>query len=479
MAHFYFIGIAGTAMASVAVALRQIGHEVTGSDAGVYPPMSDQLAAAGIPYTQGWSAEALHAWRDALPDDVEAEVVVGNAVSRGNPEVEVVLDARLPHTSLAALVGRELIGGRPSVVVTGTHGKTTTTALTAWVLEAAGRAPGFLVGGVPGNFGQGCRAAAPRGVFVTEGDEYDTAFFDKRSKFVHYRPTIAVINNIEFDHADIFPSLEDVVRSFRQFVTIIPSNGLLFWNGDDPVAARVVEQARTKVESFGFGDGCTWRIANVEQLCTSTAFDLLHDGCVEGRYCTPLHGDFNLRNTLAAILVARSLGVPQADIQRGLSSFRSVKRRMEVIGEPGGVTVIDDFAHHPTAVRLTLAALRQRHPGRRVWALFEPRSNTSTRRIFQEEFVEALAVADCVIIGAVNRPDRYAADEMLDTDALVDRLRELGRMALCIREPERIAAEVAAQARPGDVVAILSNGSFGGVHVMVLAGLAATLSPSR
>jgi UDP-N-acetylmuramate: L-alanyl-gamma-D-glutamyl-meso-diaminopimelate ligase len=470
--HRYFIGIGGTAMASVAVALSGAGNVVTGSDKSVYPPMSDILRGSGITYEQEFRAyNVIQAAERASRDKAEFEVVVGNAVGRGNPEVEIVLDRKLPHTSLASLVGRELIGTRKSVVIAGTHGKTTTTSLTTWLLETAGRNPGFMVGGVPENFGCGCRKAPEGGVFVTEGDEYDTAFFDKRSKFVHYRPDIAVINNVEFDHADIFDSLADVIKSFRQFVNLVPSSGLLLYNGDDKVAAELSCRAHAPVASFGLGEDCIWRADGIMPDNEGTVFTVYHMGGMFGRFRSPLAGEFNVQNALAAIAACHTLDCSVDEIQKGLDGFLNVKRRMQVLGEPNGVLVIDDFAHHPTAVAATLNALRSRYPGRRLWALFEPRSNTSTRRVHQNEIAQALSIADLVVIGAVNRPERYSADQVFDVTKAIADIEALGREARHEPDPDAMSRFVIRHARPGDVVALLSNGAFGGAHRKILDGL--------
>ena len=512
----YFIGIGGTAMAGMAAALAKAGWTVTGSDAGVYPPMSDFLATHGIRYFETFSEANLRdlgfpifdsgsaypftaersfpevlpaggrsrfsdlGGRARFPDSgfgaSQPLIVIGNAVGRGNPEVEAVLRCKLPHTSLAAFAGEECITGRTSLVVTGTHGKTTTAALAAWVLDAAGRAPGFLIGGIPVNFGEGCRPAAAAGIFVSEGDEYDTAFFDKRSKFVHYRPDILIINNIEFDHADIFASIDEIARSFRQVVNLVPDNGLIFVNGDDPRACDVAAGAHTRVERFGLGDDNDWRAVQVEQRNGEMRFAVEHrDGASlqAFRYALPLSGEFNVRNALGVIAAASALGLSAHEIQSGLSTFRSVRRRMEVIAETGGITVIDDFAHHPTAVRETLAALRSRYPGRRLWALFEPRSNSTTRNIFQNELADAFIDADCVIIGAVHRPERYAPGDSLDSGLLLRELADRGIRAFDIPVVDEMVALVLSEARRGDVIALLSNGRFGGAHAKLVHGVGA------
>ena len=465
MNHYYFVGIAGTAMASVAGALKSLGHHVSGSDRGVYPPMSDFLASQGIPYSEDFDAVHIRETADANRDTV---FVIGNAMSRGNPEVEEILDHRLSFTSLAALVGTTLLKGRTSIVVAGTHGKTSTASLAAWALESAGFEPGFLIGGIANNFAEGCRPGREGSVFVTEGDEYDTAFFDKRSKFIHYRPDIAIINNIEFDHADIFSTIDDVVRTFRHFVNLIPRNGLLLVNGDDMLAVGIARQAYTDTHTFGFGEDCSWRATEMRSEKGRTRFTVRTtvDGGrdMEGTYEIPLTGSFNVRNALAVVAVCARFGVPKDRIAQGFSTFLGVKRRMEIIAERNGITVIDDFAHHPTAVRETLKAVADAYPERRVWALFEPRSNTTTRNIFQQELAGAFDDADVVIIGAVNRPERYRNDELLSTDDLIADLQSRGIFARHIPDAAEMADIVLHESREGDVIVLLSNGSFGGAR---------------
>ncbi len=464
MKDFYYIGIAGSAMANAAAAMKEEGHHISGSDDGVYPPMSSFLEAQRIPYHGTFDAAHV----TALPD--ETVVVIGNALSRGNPEVEAVLNRKLHYTSLAALVGDEMIAGRTSLVIAGTHGKSTTSALAAWVLESAGHRPGFLIGGIPENFGCGCRPAAPGGVFVTEGDEYDTAFFDKRSKFVHYHPDIAVINNVEFDHADIFDSLDHVKRSFRQFVNLIPGNGLLLVNGDDPNAMEIAAGAHCRVRTFGVGQLCDMQARDIRLADGRTAFTVFsRREESEQRYAIPMAGEFNVRNALAVIASALELGLSDAQIQQGFDSFRSIKRRMEVIAESNGITLIDDFAHHPTALQLTLTALRERYPGRRLIACFEPRSNTTTRNIYQKEITDALALADVAVIGAIDRPHRYSEDERLSPPRIAEQLTLLGRTARAIPDPAEMVEWVASVMQSGDVIALCSNGKFGGAHQQLTA----------
>ena len=462
MSSIYFLGIGGTAMASVAVALSHAGHAITGSDTQLYPPMSTYLDDHNIRYFSGFSEENL---LSASPD----VIVVGNAISRGNPELEYALDHRLELVSMPELVRHHLIAKNTSIVVTGTHGKTTTTSLVAWLLEHGGLKPGFLVGGIPENFSIGCRASgqSEAGFFVTEGDEYDTAYFDKRSKFLLYRPDIAIINNIEFDHADIFNSLEDIKRSFRLFVNLLPRNGTLLVNGDDPVAVEVASKAFCRVERFGLTEESEWSARNISTDREASSFDLYHEGELLGNIRVPLFGNYNIMNTLAAIAAASHTGLPFHAIMRGTPLFLRPKRRMEIIGTfPRNITLVEDFAHHPTAIRVTLEALSDFYAGRRIVTCFEPRSNTTTRNIFQQEMSECFGPASIVVMGKVHRPERYLPEECLDTARLKEELQNQGKTVFLAGKnpenyPDDIVAFLESQLLDGDVVIVLSNGSFG------------------
>jgi UDP-N-acetylmuramate: L-alanyl-gamma-D-glutamyl-meso-diaminopimelate ligase len=463
MSSIYFIGIGGSAMASVAVALSHMGHAVTGSDVQLYPPMSTWLESHNIRYFKNFSGENLES---SSPD----LVVVGNAISRGNPDLEYALDHHMELISMPDLVSRELIGNHTSIVVSGTHGKTTTTSLTAWLLESGGLLPGFLIGGIPENFGDGCRPSglSETGFFVTEGDEYDSAFFDKRSKFLLYRPDIAIINNVEFDHADIFESLEDIKKSFRLLVNLVPSNGLLIVNGDDPVAMEVAAKAFCRVETFALNEQADWMATDLITEENGTSFTIVHDGESIGRAGVPLFGNHNIMNSLAATAAATSAGVSIEAIIRGLNTFKRPKRRMELVGDYAGeITLIEDFAHHPTAIRLTLGAIGNRYPGRRIVACFEPRSNTTSRNIFQHELSECFDDALVVVIGKVNRPERYAPEERLDTALLCRELEAKGKRIFAAGTdddyPEDIVRFIEAERQSGDIVVLLSNGSFSGL----------------
>lgn len=474
--HIHFIGVGGTAMGSVAIACRMQGHRVTGSDGPIYEPMKSLLDGAGIELFVGYDDGRLC---DLHPD----LIVIGNAISRGNPELEYVLNERWAYTSMAELVGRLFIDRNTSIVCCGTHGKTTTSSIAAWLLEHGGFQPGYLIGGVPGNFDRGCRITphdlhnSRAGVFVTEGDEYDTAFFDKRSKFVHYKPQIAIINNLEFDHADIYDSVDAIVRSFRQMVRIIPNNGVALVNADDNRAMLTVQQAPCSVETVGVNETAFWLISNVRSEGGSTVWTLHRDNEYYGEFSMPMPGMHNVRNATMAIAATFHAGMQPAEQVAALTAFIPPKRRLEELCTWNGATVIDDFAHHPTAIAGTIAALQQKYPGRTIHAIFEPRSNTTTRNFFQHELADCFRGASSVWLGPVNRPERYAENERLDTDLLVKELSNLGiaghalaselaadkEWGLVIREQLRYVVA------PGDVVAILSNGDVGNLRKLLSA----------
>ena len=450
----HFVGICGTAMASAAAALKEKGFAVTGSDQNVYPPMSTFLEERQIATLSGY-AESNLAHRPDL-------VVIGNAISRGNPEAELTLEKKLRYCSLPELLKEFFIRGKRSLVVSGTHGKTTTTSLLAWMFECNGFNPSFLIGGIPANLGQGARFT-DSDWFIIEGDEYDTAFFDKRSKFVHYLPEVAIVNNLEFDHADIFDNLASIQTAFRRFINLIPRNGLLLANGDDPNLAPLLGVKHCPVRRFGLGEGNDVRATGLEFFADSSAFTV-----GEGRFSIPLTGELNVRNALAVIACARHCGLKDGQIQAGLDSFKGVKRRMEVKGEAGGIAVVDDFGHHPTAIRETVKALRVKFPGRRLWAIFEPRSNTTRRKVFQAELGEALALADASIIAQVARLELLAPEDRLDPDKLIQFLRDQGKPALYLPDADAIVEAIGNAVQRGDVVCVFSNGGFGGIHDKLL-----------
>lgn len=450
----HFIGIGGTAMASVAAAMQDRGFRVSGSDLNVYPPMSDFLAERRITVQQGY-AEAHLAHRPDL-------VVIGNAISRGNPEAEAVLEHKLRYISLPELLKEFFIRGRRSLVVTGTHGKTTTTSLLAWVFEHAGLNPSFLIGGIPRNLGQGARFTDSPW-FIIEGDEYDTAFFDKRSKFVHYLPEVAIINNLEFDHADIFPALADIQLAFKRFINLIPRNGLLLANGDDPNLADLLRITHCPVKCFGLNTPNEVHASGLALHPDHSEFQL---GDV--RFSIPLVGELNVRNTLAVVACARHCGLSDPVIQSAFNLFKGVARRMDVRGDAGGITVVDDFGHHPTAIRETLRALRVRFPGRRLWAVFEPRSNTTRRNVFQQELVDALERADRIVVAEIARLEQLRPEDRLNPDRLMQDLRLAGKPAAYLPNADAIVEHLLSNARPEDVVCVFSNGGFDGIHGKLL-----------
>jgi len=458
----HFVGIGGTAMAAVAAALKAQGRRVTGSDQGVYPPMSDFLKARDIEVSTPYAASHL----DGAPD----HIVIGNAISRGNPEVERALAERMSFVSLPELVYQTVLRRTRNLVVTGTHGKTTTASLLTWILESSGRKPSFLIGGIAENLGEGARFTD--GEFtVVEGDEYDSAFFDKRSKFIHYAPEIAIFNNLEFDHADIFDSLDAVKKTFLHFVRLVPNNGLAIINGDEPNLQQVTEFPHCPKRTFGFSESCDATISIEKPDGLEGAKFRLGDTV----FSSPLYGDFNVRNASAAILAARTIGVSDAEIQEALSSFRGIKRRMTIRGEVRGVTVIDDFAHHPTAIRETLVTLKSRFPGRKIIAAFEPRSNTTRRRRFQSELAEALSEAHVAFIGNVARIDQIPEGERLDIYQLSQDIQSTGALAEAIDDTDLIVQKITGLAQEGDVIAVLSNGGFDGIHEKLIEGLGASV----
>lgn len=462
--HYHLIGICGTAMASLAGMLLARGHKVTGSDQNVYPPMSTQLEALGIEIIRGYRAENT---------EVNADItIVGNAISRGNPELEAVLDQRLRYTSQAQVVQDEFIRGRRSLVVAGTHGKTTTTSLAAWICEAGGLNPSFLVGGIVQNFEASFRVT-DSDYFVIEGDEYDTAYFDKKPKFMHYLPEIAIVNNIEFDHADIYDDIDDIKWEFSRLMNLVPGSGRLIAGIDSPIVGEVLAEMDgklfTKVETFGLSDMAKWQARYIDHSGEKTRFTVFREGNAFGEFETSLLGEFNVRNCLAVIIAADAWGISNEQIQKGLDTFLSVKRRMEVRGVVGGVTVIDDFAHHPTAVEETLKALRTKYPTNRLIAVFEPRTWSSRLATFQEPYSKAFGYADRVIIaGVYNTAKASELGKVLDVNELVDDLNLRGKRAESFPDADSIIDHLVPELAKDDVVAIMSNGAFGGIHGKLL-----------
>jgi len=444
-------------MASVAAALQERGFKVTGSDENVYPPMSNFLQEKGITVKEGYHAEN-------IPADADV-VVIGNAMKRGNPEVEAVLNRKLFYLSLPEVLKNYFLRGRHNLVVTGTHGKTTTTALLAWIMEKVGRNPGYLIAGLPKNFGQGARLNDSK-YFVIEGDEYDTAFFDKRSKFIHYLPELLIVNNIEFDHADIFKDLDEIKLSFRRLLNIVPQNGMVLLNGDDPNCVEVAKDCLAQMVEVGFSKNCAQRIREVASSSEGSSFRL-----GEETFEIPLIGEFNVRNAAMAVMAARFYDVPTARINSALKGFAGVTRRLEVRGEVRGVKVIDDFGHHPTAVAHTLEALRHSYRGQRLWAVFEPRSNTTRRAVFQEQFPEAFKFADGVFISQVAKLEQIPENERLNPERVVAAIAKDGRHAFYERNADAIVDRIVPMLRPKDVVVVFSNGGFDNIHEKLLTRL--------
>jgi UDP-N-acetylmuramate: L-alanyl-gamma-D-glutamyl-meso-diaminopimelate ligase len=457
----HLIGICGTAMATLAALLKSKGFDVRGSDQNVYPPMSDFLEQQGITLLQGYRPEHITADLDL--------VVVGNAISRGNPELEEVLDRKIRYCSLPEAVRDHFLWASRAVVIAGTHGKTTTTALTGWLLADGGADPSLLVGGIAENFEGSFRIGGGR-EFVLEGDEYDSAFFDKTAKFLKYLPDIAVVGNVEYDHADIYPDMDAIRLAFQRFVNLIPRRGLLLLGADDSEAMALRSRAHCRVETFGLTDGADWQAHDLQIQEMSTRFSVRRRGVPDGTFEVPLLGAYNVRNALAAIAVGAAVGLSTDTMAASLRRFKGVRRRLEHRGTVGGVAVYDDFAHHPTAIAETLSGVRSAYPGRRIWAIFEPRSATSCRRVFQAEFVRALSTADRVILPQVFRstlPD----DERLSPEQLVGQLEAAGVDARYIPRTDDIVRTVARESREGDLVVVMSNGGFDDIHQKLLAAL--------
>jgi UDP-N-acetylmuramate: L-alanyl-gamma-D-glutamyl-meso-diaminopimelate ligase len=458
--HIHLIGICGTAMASLAGMLRLEGHTVTGSDAAAYPPMSDLLDTLGIPVMEPYAEKNL----EPRPD----LVIVGNAISRGNVELEYVLDRRIPFRSMAQTVYEEFLTGRESLVVAGTHGKTTTTSMLAWIYETAARiegerGPSFLIGGVAENFGTSFQLT-PSTTFILEGDEYDTAFFDKGPKFMHYFPDAVILSHVEFDHADIYRDLDAVKTAFKRLVNLVPRRGRVVAFDGSANVSECVARAFCKVERYGFAEGSDWQIRGLVHREGKTHWQVWRSGKPWLELVLPMAGEHNALNATAAAALAAGQGIDREAITKALASFKSVKRRLEVRAVERGVTVIDDFAHHPTAIRETLRALRAAYPHSRLWAVLEPRSNTLRRNVFEQELVAALALADEVVLAGVFKQESIPEAERLQPEAVVHALASSGYHAVLAANVEEIVSYVAATAQSGDVVAILSNGGFDGIY---------------
>ena len=455
--HFHFIGICGTAMGSVAAALQNRGYTITGSDQNVYPPMSDFLIKNNINVSVGHD-------ENNIPDKVDL-VVIGNAMSRGNVEVESVLNRKIPYTSLPELIKRYFLQGKRNIVITGTHGKTTTSSIIAHLLNDNGMNPNLMIGGIPLDIGEGGRFTESE-FFVIEGDEYDTAFFDKRSKFVHYMPEIVVVNNIEFDHADIFNNIEEIKLSFKRMLNIVPENGIVFVNGDDNDALEVTENCRAPVIKVGANDDCDFKIENVNLESFNSSFSIK-----DNSFQLPMDGEFNVRNAAMAIAVTDFLNIDQQNIIESVSKFSGIARRQELRGEEKNVKVIDDFGHHPTAIAATIGALKQRYPDSKIWSIFEPRSNTSRRNLLQSELEDSLSQADGVIISEVPNPEKVPDGELLDVESVIENLSSKGKEAFIGLSSDDIVNKLIPLTSSGDTIVVLSNGGFGGIHEKLLEAL--------
>jgi UDP-N-acetylmuramate: L-alanyl-gamma-D-glutamyl-meso-diaminopimelate ligase len=467
--HVHLIGICGTAMASLAGMLAERGFRVTGSDAAAYPPMSDFLASLGIPVAQPFAGENL----TPAPD----LVVVGNAISRGNIELEQVLDRRIPFSSLPQMLHDEFLRGKEVLVVAGTHGKTTTTSLLSWIFESAGAQPSFLIGGIAENFGRSFQLGQGR-YFIIEGDEYDTAFFDKGPKFLHYFPDALVLTSVEFDHADIYKDLDAVETSFKRLVNLVPRRGRIVAFDRGESLQRCLAKAFCPVERYGTTEDAAWRVTDLQFSAERTQWSLLKNGQHWADFEFALAGEYNVWNATAAAALASAYGISVEAIGLALKTFKSVKRRLEVKAEINGVTIIDDFAHHPTAIAVTLGALRARYRGRRLWAILEPRSNTLRRNVFQKDLAESLAIADQIVIANVFKSESIPEGERLDVAAVARQVGALGRPARVLPDVDSIVQLTAPEMRAGDVIAILSNGGFGGIYEKLPQRLRAQLSPT-
>ena len=457
-------------MAPLAGMLRERGYRVTGSDSGVYPPASTLLETLGISFFNTFDATHL----EPAPD----LVVIGNIIARGNPELEEVLDRKIPYRSMPEILEEIFLPERHSIVVSGTHGKTTTTAMLAWIFHTAGRRPNFLVGGVAENFGKSYGLGDGE-EFILEGDEYETAFWDRGPKFFHYHPDDLIITSLEYDHADIYPDFETYQLAFRRLVNLVPRRGRVVIWGDAEESGqalqRAAERAFCPVEMYGFNDGNDWVAGGFAIDGEIMRFRAAHHGKLFGEFALAATGRHNVLNAMAALIVAQGRGIPAEGIAKALLTFRSVKRRMDVQGELGGVLVVDDFAHHPTAVKATIEAARGRWPARRLWAILEPRSNSMRRKVFQEALPKALALSDRVILGGVFRSQQLGEENRLDPESVAESVRALGKDARVYPSSDAIAEHLAAEARAGDLVLIMSNGSFDGLCEKLLKRLGAAV----
>jgi UDP-N-acetylmuramate: L-alanyl-gamma-D-glutamyl-meso-diaminopimelate ligase len=458
--HIHLSGICGTAMASLAGLLQLQGHRITGSDKAAYPPMSDLLHSLGIPVLEGFVESNL----SPAPD----LVVIGNALSRGNPEIEFVLDQRIPFTSMAALTHDEFLRGRESLVVAGTHGKTTTTSMLAWIYQVASemdpqREPSFLIGGVAENFATSFQLRPTR-TFIIEGDEYDTAFFDKGPKFLHYFPDALILTHVEFDHADIYADLEAVKTAFKRLVNLVPRRGLIVAYDGSHNVTECLQPALCRVERYGFSATADWQIRNLRHENGLTLWEVWRGGALWSNFEMRLAGEHNALNATAAAALASGLGIGKESIETALAGFKSVKRRLEVRAVINGITIIDDFAHHPTAIRETLRALRSVYPQSRLWAVLEPRSNTLRRKVLQADLVASLSLADRIVLAGVYQQQRIPDAERLHPEDVIESLIQQGAQAELHPDGDAIVNAIAPQLQPDDVVVLLSNGAFDGIY---------------
>ncbi|HXX17085.1 MAG TPA: UDP-N-acetylmuramate:L-alanyl-gamma-D-glutamyl-meso-diaminopimelate ligase [Candidatus Eremiobacteraceae bacterium] len=473
MKHIHMIGIGGSAMAPLAGMLRELGNKVTGSDAGVYPPASTLLGSLGISYATSFDAKNL----TPAPD----LIIVGNAISRGNVEVEEMLDRKLPHRSLPEILEEEFLPGKHSIVVSGTHGKTTTTAMLAWIFHVAGKRPNFLIGGIAENFGKSYGLEGGPD-FILEGDEYDSAYWDKAAKFLHYQPDDLIITSVEYDHADIYPDFDVYQTAFKRLVNLVPRRGRVIVWGDaqgGPAPRKVTEKAFCPVITYGFEPGNDWVASGVSVVDERMRFSVDYRGERYGDFSLSASGRHNVLNALAALIVAQGRGIRADQLRSALATFQSVKRRMDVKGEIDGVLVVDDFAHHPTAIRATIDAARLRWPARRLWAILEPRSNSMRRRVFQDALPQALALADRVILGGVHRATQLSEDQRLDPETITAAVCKLGKEARAFSSADAIADFLALQAQSGDLLLVMSNGSFDGLCEKLLQRLKTRAVPSE
>ena len=458
----YLIAICGTGMASLAGLLQKSGYLVTGSDANIYPPMSTLLKSSGIDIKSGYQ-------RNNITADID-QVIVGNAVSKNNPEVLAVQEKGIPYISFPEAIKKFYLKNQKSLVVTGTHGKTTTTALLSWVLHSAKRKPGFMVGGWMKNFD--CNHAIPEGkFFVSEGDEYDTAFFDKGPKFLHYSPFASILTGIEFDHADIYRDLDHIKNSFRKFVNIIHPSGFLLAAFSDKNVQDVLADASCQVETYGFSSSADWVIGDYKFVSGKGYFTLSHQNVNVANFNLPMIGRHNIQNATSVAVMGLKLGLTTQEIQEGFHTFKGIKRRQEVLGVKNGVTVIDDFAHHPTAIQLTLEGIKEAYPGQRIWAIFEPRSATCKRKVFEDRLPKSFTPADLVIIADLFAPDKIDPKDRLNPELVVENINNDGGDAYFIPDTEALINKLITECRPKDVLLIMSSGGFSGIHQKLIARL--------